>query len=186
MERTKYGESSPSTHYLPPGVKLTSLGSRIFAILIDFILFLFLLLLLDAGIWNRYGDLISFLGFFSFISVMTNPLYFAFFLAFSLFFEFSSIFFFFGLFGFFYWFFLEGINDGQTLGKMVVGIRVAKIDKTSGAISSCTVRASVVRNLARIIDGLPFYYIVGLMSIADSGLNQRIRDLFAETIVIKA
>jgi len=81
---------------------------------------------------------------------------------------------------------LEGINDGQTLGKMVVGIRIVEIDKTSGVISRCTMRASAVRNLARIFDGLPFYYIVGLISIADSGLNQRLGDFFAETIVIKA
>ncbi len=80
---------------------------------------------------------------------------------------------------------MEGINDGQTLGKMVVGIRIVEIDKTSGVISRCTMRASAVRNLARIIDGLPFYYIVGLISIADSGLNQRLGDFFAETIVLK-
>ena len=194
MKHAKYEEDSPSMHYLPSGVKLASLGSRIVAILIDFIIVLFLLLFLDIEIWGVNDDAISFLGLLNFFTMMTNPFSFAILVIVGLIVgliegsivELFSFFGLFGFFAFFYWIILEGLNDGQTLGKMFVGIRVVKIDKTSGTISRCTIRDSVIRNLSRIIDGLPLFYIVGLMSIADSDLNQRVGDYLAETIVIKA
>ncbi|MFX0163609.1 MAG: RDD family protein [Candidatus Hodarchaeota archaeon] len=184
MKSSKYEEGSSSSHYLPSGVKLASLGSRIVALFIDFTVFFFLLFFLDIAFWNIPDDMITFIGFLNLISWLTNPISFGFLLIIGLF-KFYLDFFLVGIFGFFYWILLEGGNNGQTLGKMFVGIRVVKIDKTSRTISRCMLRDSVIRNLSRIIDGLPFYYIVGLLSIADSDLNQRVGDLLAETIVIK-
>ena len=124
--------------------------------------------------------------------MMLSPGYFLIFLIFAIIYSISfddiGIFSFFGLIGLIsllYWILLEGINNGQTLGKMAVGIRVVKIDKMSGKISKCTMSASVVRNLLRIIDGLPGYYLIGIVSIADSDLKQRVGDRATKTIVIK-
>ena len=92
-----------------------------------------------------------------------------------------------GIIGLFYWLFLEGVNDGQTLGKMIVDIRVVKFDKATGEISRCTVGASVVRNLLRFIDAIPNpIYLIGLISIASSDYKQRLGDRVADTIVIMA
>ncbi len=45
---------------------------------------------------------------------------------------------------------------------------------------------SLVRNLLRIIDSLPFFYIVGLILVASTEKRQRIGDMAASSIVIKA
>lgn len=68
----------------------------------------------------------------------------------------------------------------QTVGKMVMGLRVAAADS-----SELTPGAIIVRNVLRIVDALPFLYLVGLISIAVTKRNQRIGDLAAKTIVVR-
>ncbi|WP_231754606.1 RDD family protein [Halapricum sp. CBA1109] len=51
-----------------------------------------------------------------------------------------------------YFFLLEGLWDGYTVGKKVFGIKVVKEDG-----SECGVGTSFIRNLLRIIDYLPVY-----------------------------
>ena len=74
---------------------------------------------------------------------------------------------------------LEG-TSGQTLGKKAMGLRVVALD---GALTWGKV---VVRNLLRIVDGLPFLYLVGVISIAVSKKHQRIGDMAAQTVVTTA
>ena len=75
---------------------------------------------------------------------------------------------------------LEG-TMGATLGKKLVKIKVVREDG-----SACGIGPAFVRSLLRIIDGLPFLYIIGMVLIARSDKKQRLGDRLAKTIVIKA
>lgn len=77
-----------------------------------------------------------------------------------------------------YYIVLEG-QYGQTLGKMAVGIRV--VTETGDAI---TYRASLIRNVLRIVDGL-FVYLVGAIFIYLSDTQQRLGDRVADTVVVR-
>ena len=77
-----------------------------------------------------------------------------------------------------YFFLLEGLWDGYTVGKKVMGIKVVKEDG-----SPCTLGASVIRNLLRIIDSF-FYYAVGFIFMASSDRRQRLGDRVAGTVVV--
>ncbi|WP_338729360.1 RDD family protein [Haladaptatus sp. DJG-WS-42] len=89
-----------------------------------------------------------------------------------------------GLFGgflasFFYGFLLEGVWDGQTIGKRLFGIKVVKENG-----EACNMGSALVRNLLEIIDGL-FYYLVGFIVMAMSDKRQRIGDRLAGTVVVR-
>jgi uncharacterized RDD family membrane protein YckC len=75
---------------------------------------------------------------------------------------------------------LEG-TMGATLGKKVVKIKVVKEDG-----SACGIGPAFVRTLLRIIDGLPFLYIIGMVLISRSDKKQRLGDRVAKTVVVKA
>ena len=77
-----------------------------------------------------------------------------------------------------YFTFLEG-KGGQTLGKKMAKIKVVKEDGTP-----CDFRSALIRNILRFVDGLPTFYIIGIMSIAMSAKSQRLGDRAAKTIVI--
>lgn len=81
---------------------------------------------------------------------------------------------------FLYFVVLEG-SAGATLGKRVAGIRVVKED---GA--KCGFGAAIIRNILRIIDGLPFIYIIGMILISRSDKKQRLGDSVAKTVVVSA
>lgn len=68
----------------------------------------------------------------------------------------------------------------QTLGKRALGIRVARVDgSTPGA------GAIALRTVLRAVDGLPIFYIVGLVAIFATGSKrQRLGDLAAKTRVV--
>jgi len=75
---------------------------------------------------------------------------------------------------------LEG-TMGATLGKKLVKIKVVREDG-----SACGIGPAFVRTLLRIIDGLPFLYIIGMVPIARSDKKQRLGDRLAKTVVVKA
>lgn len=75
----------------------------------------------------------------------------------------------------------EAYVGGQTPGKMVVKIKVVK---ENGA--PCDLVGALIRNIMRIIDQLPFLYLLGLIIIATSDKNQRLGDMVANTLVVKA
>lgn len=79
---------------------------------------------------------------------------------------------------FLYFFLLEGFF-GITLGKKAFKIRVVMED---GA--QCRLVPSLIRNILRIIDVLPFLYIIGVILISRSSRKQRLGDVVAHTIVI--
>ncbi|MGC9444804.1 MAG: RDD family protein [Candidatus Methanospirareceae archaeon] len=79
-----------------------------------------------------------------------------------------------------YFTYLEG-SSGQTLGKRVMSI---KVTKESG--ERLTFVDALIRTLCRIIDMLPTLYILGIIIILLTEKKQRIGDLAAHTIVVKA
>jgi uncharacterized RDD family membrane protein YckC len=79
-----------------------------------------------------------------------------------------------------FWILPEALWSGQTVGKVVMHLRV--VDATGGPIGP---GQAVVRNLFRIVDFLPLYYAVGTVAIFLTGRNQRVGDLAAGTIVVR-
>ena len=80
--------------------------------------------------------------------------------------------------GFLYYWFLEAVA-GATLGKAIVGIRVRSKDG-----GRCSFAAALIRNLARIIDGIAVY-LVGFLIAVFSKLRQRLGDHLAKTVVLE-
>jgi len=79
----------------------------------------------------------------------------------------------------FYPVYFEIKKEGQTPGKKSMGLYVAHEDATPIGISS-----SVIRNLLRVVDFLPFFYAFGLISMLLSRRFQRLGDLVAKTVVL--
>ncbi len=79
-----------------------------------------------------------------------------------------------------YYTLLEAFWRGQTLGKRWLGIRV--IREGGYPISFST---SVVRNVVRLIDFLPVYYMIGLTVMLIDRKSRRLGDLAAGTLVVK-
>ncbi len=73
-------------------------------------------------------------------------------------------------------------TSGQTLGKGMVGIKV--VDETSQR--PVDMGRALIRNILRIIDWLPFLYIVGLVLVESQPQKKRLGDTVAKTIVVKA
>jgi uncharacterized RDD family membrane protein YckC len=74
----------------------------------------------------------------------------------------------------------ETLNDGRSIGKRSFGIRVVR----SGG-EPVDFRASAVRNLVRLVDGLLTMYMGGVVAILLSRRNQRLGDVAAGTLVIR-
>jgi uncharacterized RDD family membrane protein YckC len=85
--------------------------------------------------------------------------------------------------GFLLWFiYYVGMEatSGATLGKMLVGIKVVRVDGSSPIGWG----PSVVRNVLRIVDGL-FVYLVGVIFMMTSASKQRLGDRAAGTVVVR-
>jgi len=78
-----------------------------------------------------------------------------------------------------YYILLEGYL-GQTVGKMVLGIKVVRED--NGEVPG--LGGATIRTLLRIIDGL-FSYLVAFITVLISGKNQRLGDMAAHTLVVR-
>ncbi|NOX56079.1 MAG: RDD family protein [Planctomycetes bacterium] len=78
-----------------------------------------------------------------------------------------------------YFVFFEWVMSGQTPGKRLLGIRVIK----EGGYA-LRFLDSLVRNLLRIVDFLPFGYGVGLATVLVTPRSQRLGDLAAGTLLV--
>ncbi|MBL8064801.1 MAG: RDD family protein [Chthonomonadaceae bacterium] len=74
---------------------------------------------------------------------------------------------------------LEAFWRGQTLGKRAFRARVLMADGTPMGFS-----AALFRNLMRLADMLPIFYLAGMVSIILSPKSQRLGDLASGTMVI--
>jgi len=75
---------------------------------------------------------------------------------------------------------LEWRWRGQTIGKRVLGLRVL-----SDRGVPIDFMAAAIRNLVRVVDSLPVFYLVGGAAALLSGQSRRLGDLAAGTIVVR-
>jgi uncharacterized RDD family membrane protein YckC len=80
---------------------------------------------------------------------------------------------------FVYFILLEGLWQGQTIGKVAFGLRVKMADGTP-----VTFAGALARNLLRPADLLPGTYFVGLLAMFTNPLSQRVGDLVGHTMVV--
>ena len=74
----------------------------------------------------------------------------------------------------------EVLASGRTLGKRWNGLRVVRVGgQPIGFVSS------VIRNLLRLVDILPGFYLVGMTSVLVTHKNQRLGDIVAGTVVVR-
>ncbi len=75
---------------------------------------------------------------------------------------------------------LETWNRGRTVGKLAAGLRVVRVGgEPEGFLTAA------VRNFLRIVDFLPAFYVVGVISILVTSRNQRLGDLAAGALVVR-
>ncbi|MCP9491515.1 MAG: RDD family protein [Solirubrobacteraceae bacterium MAG38_C4-C5] len=74
----------------------------------------------------------------------------------------------------------ETLAQGRTPGKRMAGLRVVREGGGPVDISS-----SAIRNVVRLVDGLPLSYAPTIVSIAVTRRNQRPGDLVAGTLVVR-
>jgi uncharacterized RDD family membrane protein YckC len=79
---------------------------------------------------------------------------------------------------FFYPVLFEVLWGGKTPGKRLNGLRV--VTTLGGPV---TLRASVIRNLVRLIDFLPAFYAIGMFALLAGITHQRLGDVAAGTVV---
>lgn len=80
-----------------------------------------------------------------------------------------------------YFVLLDMLWSGRSVGKRAAGIRVVRPDATSIGFWS-----SLLRNIARLVDMLPFpFYVVGSILILATPKNQRLGDFLGGTLVIR-
>jgi len=77
-----------------------------------------------------------------------------------------------------YFIVLEGLWNGQTVGKKAFGIRVRLADGTP-----INFVAALGRNIMRPADMIPGLYFVGFLAIFTNAKSQRLGDLIANTVV---
>ena len=74
----------------------------------------------------------------------------------------------------------ETLRGGRTVGKSLSGLRVVRSSGRPVDLS-----ASMIRNLLRLVDGLPLFYLPTIVSIVATARNQRPGDIAADTVVIR-
>ena len=79
-----------------------------------------------------------------------------------------------------YFVLFEVAGGGRTVGKRAAGLRV--VMDGGGPVG---LRASLIRNLMRLIEGLPLFYVPGDHQRARDKNNQRLGDLAAGTLVVR-
>ena len=141
--------SSPNT------AVVARLGDRLIAVVLDMIFLAAIMLLVGAVLWTEHEAL-----------ALTNTAMIAIGIAIAF------------VIAFLYYFLLEG-SFGVTLGKAIIGVRVATMSGRRGGF-----RAAAIRNTLRVIEGVPLYipaFFVALFSKA----RRRIGDLAAQTVVLE-
>jgi len=128
---------------------MASIGDRIFAQLIDWVvIFAYLAILIWIDVTLKMSDSVT-----MFVLFMLPPM--------------------------FYTLLCEVFNQGRSIGKMIMKIRVIKQDGTSPSLG-----AYLMRWLLYLIDG-PLTSFAGLVVMILTRDNQRLGDLAAGTVVIK-
>ena len=77
------------------------------------------------------------------------------------------------------YYFATEAASGQTLGKRLLKLKVVRADGSAAGAGSIA-----ARTLLRVIDSLPFFYLLGFIVVLASPSNQRIGDLAGRTLVV--
>ena len=75
---------------------------------------------------------------------------------------------------------MEVFGGGRTIGKRAAGLQVV-----SDGGAQVGLRASLIRNVLRLIEGLLLMYVPAMISVLSTRNNQRLGDLAAGTLVIR-
>jgi uncharacterized RDD family membrane protein YckC len=78
-----------------------------------------------------------------------------------------------------YYIFFEMLWNGQSPGKRWAGLRVIRVDGTP-----VTLAESIIRNLVRIIDFMPFGYGIGIVTMFVNDQARRLGDMAAGSLVV--
>ena len=140
----------------PVALEVHVTGRRILATIVDAIIFsiFYWLLTMLLGSTSVEGGTIAFS-----LGALGSLIYFA------------------GIFA--YYLFMEGYL-GQTVGKMLLGIKVVRED--NGGVPG--LGAAALRTVLRIIDGILFY-AVAFVSVLATQKNRRLGDMVANTLVVR-
>jgi uncharacterized RDD family membrane protein YckC len=79
-----------------------------------------------------------------------------------------------------YYIFFEVAWNGRSPGKKWAALRVIRSDG-----SPITLTESIIRNLVRLVDFLPLYYALGVLTMFIDGRSRRLGDLAAGTLVVR-
>ncbi|RLM83440.1 RDD family protein [Haloarcula sp. Atlit-7R] len=82
--------------------------------------------------------------------------------------------------GFGYYIYLEG-TYGQTVGKMALDIVVVMEDG-----DPIEYGPAAIRTVLRIVDALPAFYLIGIVAVLGTDRKQRLGDIVADTVVVRA
>ena len=143
------------------GYDVAGIGSRFLAALVDTILILVLLVVVNLPLFLLAGVLSAALT--DEISIWAFAI--SGLISFTLFWG--------------YYIFFEMIWNGQSPGKRWVGLRVIRADGTP-----ITLVETIIRNLVRLVDFLPAYYGVGVVTMFVNEQSRRLGDLAAGTLVV--
>ena len=143
------------------GYDVAGIGSRFLAALVDTILILVLLVVVNLPLFLLAGVLSAALT--DEISIWAFAI--SGLISFALFWG--------------YYIFFEMIWNGQSPGKRWVGLRVIRADGTP-----ITLVETIIRNLVRLVDFLPAYYGVGVVTMFVNEQSRRLGDLAAGTLVV--
>jgi uncharacterized RDD family membrane protein YckC len=143
------------------GYDVAGIGSRFLAALVDTILILVLLIVVNLPLFLLAGVLSASLT--DQISIWVFAV--SGLISFALFWG--------------YYIFFEIIWNGQSPGKRWVGLRVIRADGTP-----ITLVETIIRNLVRLVDFLPAYYGVGVVTMFVNEQSRRLGDLAAGTLVV--
>ncbi len=78
-----------------------------------------------------------------------------------------------------YYVIFEAVWNGQTIGKRWVKLQVVRSDGTP-----ITLTESIIRNIVRLVDFLPFSYGIGVIAMFADPQSRRLGDMAAGTLVI--
>jgi uncharacterized RDD family membrane protein YckC len=70
---------------------------------------------------------------------------------------------------------------GRTIGKKILGLKVVSVDGTRPGVGRIA-----IRTLFRLVDWLPFFNLVGFILVVSLKSRQRLGDLVAKTVVVRA
>lgn len=79
-----------------------------------------------------------------------------------------------------YRWFAESRYRGRTIGKRMFKLRV--VQENGASVQSWQ---ALVRNLVRVVDAIPFFYLLGALSMLVDARSRRIGDRLAATVVIR-